>query len=188
MKSSLLLTYFISCFLLSNTVFSQSKSLTTLPSVIYLSKDKTIIQSTSDSDNHRILSKAVKAADLEDTLGQSGPFTIFAPSDSAFSKFSKDELDELFLSDNKKQLKALLKYHIVAGNLTASKILRALCRGEGKASFTTVQGAKINASMIGTDIILTDSFGNSAKITTADANQSNGVIHEIDSVILPSKI
>ena len=146
------------------------------------------METTNDSEHHKILLAAVKATDLEGVLGQSGPFTVFAPSDNAFSKFSEDELEALFLSDNKKKLKSLLTYHIVAGNLTASKILRALCRGEGKASFTTVQGTKINASMRGTDIILTDSFGNSAKITAADSNQSNGVIHEIDSVILPSKI
>lgn len=175
-------------FVLSNKTLAQNKTLTTLPAIIYLSKDKTIIESTSDSDNHKILLAAVKAADLEDVLGQSGPFTIFAPSDNAFSKFSKAELNSLFLSDNKKTLKSLLTYHIVAGNLTASKILRALCSGKGKASFTTVQGTKINASMQGTDIVLTDGFGNSARITAADSNQSNGVIHEIDSVILPSKI
>lgn len=183
-----LLALFVTLFVFSSQGFAQNKSLTTLPSAIYLSNDKTIIQSTTESENYKILIKAVKAADLEDILGQSGPFTIFAPSDTAFSKLTKDELNSLFLLDNKKQLKALLKYHIVAGNLTASKILLALSRGEGKTSFTTIQGAKINASISGTDIILTDRFGNSAKITEADLNQSNGVIHEIDSVILPSKI
>lgn len=188
MKSPLLtLCLAASCLLITNMV-AQNKPLTAFPSVLYLSKEKTIVETANDSDNHKILMAAVRATDLEDILGQSGPFTVFAPSDNAFSKFSQEELYRLFSSENKDQLKSLLMYHIVAGNLSASKILRALCSGKGKASFTTVQGTKINASINGTDIILTDVFGNMAKITTADSQQSNGVIHEIDSVILPSKI
>ncbi len=175
------------CFTLS--LFSQTKSLTVLtPSVYPVVNEKTIMETTGDSENHKILLAAVKAADLEKVLGQSGPFTFFAPSDNAFSKFSSEELKHLFNEDNKKVLKDLLTYHIVAGNLSASKMLRAMCSGRGSASFTTVQGAKITATMKGTDIILTDSLGNTAKITVADASQSNGVIHEIDTVILPTEL
>ena len=188
MKSPLLTLCLATCCLFTISIYAQNKSLTALPSILYLSKEKTIVESANDSDNHKILMAAVRATDLEEVLGQSGPFTVFAPSDNAFSKFSEEELYKLFSSENRKQLKSLLTYHIVAGNLSASKILRALCSGKGKASFTTVQGTKINASISGTDIILTDVFGNTAKITTADSKQSNGVIHEIDSVILPSKI
>ncbi|HUH46439.1 MAG TPA: fasciclin domain-containing protein, partial [Arenibacter sp.] len=119
------------------------------------------------------------------TLNEDGPFTIFAPSDRAFKKLSNDRIAALFLPENKKELLALLTYHMVAGNLTASKMLIAMSRGNGKASFTTVQGNKIFASMEGTDIVISDNFGNSAKIVAADFNQCNGVIHEIDSVILP---
>lgn len=150
--------------------------------------DNTIIESTEGSENHKTLYAAVRAADLEETLESDGPFTVFAPSDFAFKKLSKDKIAALLRPENKKELKAVLSYHIVAGNLTASKILKAMCRGAGTATFTTIQGDEISASMDGIDIVLTDRNGNSAKITTADANQCNGVIHVIDSVIMPKPI
>jgi uncharacterized surface protein with fasciclin (FAS1) repeats len=147
--------------------------------------ENSIIAGTAYSGNHITLLKAVKATNLDRILNEDGPFTIFAPSDKAFKKLSKDKMAALFLPENEKELLSLLTYHIVAGNLTASKMLLAMSRGNGKASFTTVQGNKIFVSMQGLDIVLTDNFGNSAKIITADSNQCNGVIHEIDSVILP---
>lgn len=147
--------------------------------------ENSIIESTAYSGNHITLLQAVRAVDLDRILNEQGPFTVFAPSDMAFNKLSRDKMAELFLPENKKELHSLLTYHIVAGNLTASKMLIAMSRGNGKASFTTLQGNKIFASMKGTDIIITDNFGNTAKITTADSNQCNGIIHEIDSVILP---
>lgn len=146
------------------------------------------MESTADSGYHDILFKVVKAANLDKILNEDGPFTVFAPSDMAFKKLSKVNLNELLLPENKKELFSLLTYHIVAGNITASKILKAMCNGNGKASLTTVQGDKIYASMEGLDIVLTDKSGNRARITSADSNQSNGVIHEIDSVILPSAL
>lgn len=167
---------------------AQTRSLSALSPTLYFSKEKTILESTVASENHKILLSAVQATDLEDVLEQRGPFTFFAPSDNAFSKFDKEELKALFNVENKKKLKALLSYHIVAGNLTASKILRALCQGSGTATFTTIEGAKVAVSMEGMDIVLTDSLGNKARITVADSNQKNGVIHEIDRVILPSKM
>lgn len=178
-------TCLLFCFNLS---LAQTSSLSTLSSSIYLEKGVSSISTALNSEGYKTLFAAVKAADLEDVLGMSGPFTFFAPSNNAFSQFTSEELKELFKEENKKKLKDLLTYHIVAGNLTASKILRAMCRGEGKATFTTVQGNKITATMRGTDIILADAHGNTAKITVADVGQSNGVIHEIDSVILPTKI
>lgn len=131
---------------------------------------------------------AVKATNMESILDQSGPFTIFAPSDKAFEKFSNAKIEELINSKDKTALKSLLTYHIVAGKLSASKILRAMCKGSGKASFTTIQGKKLVAHMEGYDIVLTDHLGNTARITVADVHQKNGVIHEIDSVILPSQM
>lgn len=148
-------------------------------------REYSIIESTAYSGNHITLLQAVKATNLDRVLNEDGPFTIFAPSDLAFKKLSKEKMAALFLPENKKELFSLLTYHIVAGNITASKMLLAMSRGNGKASFTTVQGNKIFVSMEGLDIVLTDNFGNSAKITTADSSQCNGIIHEIDSVILP---
>tara|TARA_R110002020_G_scaffold21009_1_gene71114 strand:+ start:83667 stop:84176 length:510 start_codon:yes stop_codon:yes gene_type:complete len=147
-----------------------------------------IAENTGNSDNHTFLLAAIKATDLEGLLDMEGPFTVFAPSDKAFEKLTPSKIDFLLMPENKKALRSLLTYHIVAGSISASKILSALCHGNGKTSFTTVQGTKITATMDGLDIILTDYLGNSAKIITADANQCNGVIHEIDGVILPQKI
>ena len=169
-------------FLISSIGFGQ----TSFKENSFLKKENSIIESTADSGHHYTLLEAVKAANLDKILNEDGPFTVFAPSDLAFKKLSQVDLKELLLPENKKELFSLLTYHIVAGNITASKILKALCNGNGKASFTTVQGDKIFASMDGLDIVLMDRAGNRAKITNADANQSNGVIHEIDSVILPN--
>jgi uncharacterized surface protein with fasciclin (FAS1) repeats len=167
--------------------FAQTKVLTTLPTGIYFENSEPSIKVAlnADPDHHKVLFDAFKAADMESLLELSGPFTVFAPTNNAFAKLSPHERKELFKDENRGKLKKVLSYHIVAGNLTASKILLALCRGKGKASFTTVQGAKIFATIDGTDIILTDGSGKQAKITAADSNQSNGVIHQIDGVISP---
>ncbi|WP_461444160.1 fasciclin domain-containing protein [Maribacter sp.] len=170
--------------------FAQSpiQSSESMPSLMRMDPEKSILKNTESSKNHQMLLAVMRASDLEEILGQSGPFTVFAPSDTAFEKLSKAKIDALLLPENKKELQSLMRYHIIAGNFSASKILKAMCRGAGKASFTTVQGDEITASMQGLDIILTDNLGNTARITTADYNQCNGVIHEIDSVIRPSKI
>ncbi len=170
--------------LTSFATFSQ----TSLASVNNDLLKKTIIRSTEESQIHKMLLAAVKAADLEETLAGDGPFTVFAPSDGAFNKMSADKIAELLRPENKRALKSFVTYHIVAGNLTASKILKAMCRGKGSASLTTVQGNELLATMDGLDIVLTDCFGNIARITSADSNQSNGVIHVIDSVILPNQL
>ncbi|WP_108422867.1 fasciclin domain-containing protein [Flagellimonas amoyensis] len=149
---------------------------------------KSIAQNANESDDHKILFAAVKATNLDDVLEESGPFTVFAPSDAAFQRFSQEKIEQLLNASDKTELKALLTYHIVAGQLTASKILRAMCQGNGKASFTTVQGKKLVAHLDGYDIVLTDPMGNTARITTADLNLKNGVVHEIDSVILPTQM
>jgi uncharacterized surface protein with fasciclin (FAS1) repeats len=139
--------------------------------------------------NHTILLSAVNATELGSLLQKSGPFTIFAPSDAAFEKFSSQKMSEMINAEDKRALKSLLSYHIVAGQLTASRMLRAIGRGNGVATFTTVQGKKLTAHLDGYDIVLTDPVGNTARITAADLNLENeGVVHEIDSVILPAQM
>ncbi|WBU88847.1 fasciclin domain-containing protein [Cellulophaga omnivescoria] len=147
-----------------------------------------IVENTQQSQTHKTLLAAMQGTDLEDLLRNDGPFTVFAPSDKAFSKMSAEKITELLKSENKKDLTSLLTYHIIAGKISASKILKAMCQGNGVATYTTIQGKKIVATMKGTDIILTDALGQSAKITAADAEQCNGVMHLIDSVILPKQI
>ncbi len=165
---------------------AQTTTLTSLSSGLYLENSAiTTLQSTISSDRHTMLYEAIKMADLEELLNRKGPFTFFAPSNTAFSRFNDEEWDALFKEENKQQLKQLLTYHMVAGNLTASKILQALCRGEGQTSFTTIQGTKLHAFIRGIDIVLRDAKGNEAIITSADASHSNGVVHQIDSIILP---
>ncbi|TDQ31587.1 fasciclin domain-containing protein [Zeaxanthinibacter enoshimensis] len=144
-----------------------------------------IVETTVESDKHKTLMAAVMAAGLADRLHSGGPYTVFAPSDEAFETLTEDRLKTLLRPENKKELKALLTYHMIAGKITASDILKAMCRGEGSASFTTLQGNKLRATMDGIDIVLTDCLGNSARITNADSDQCNGVIHVIDRVIAP---
>ncbi len=150
--------------------------------------DNTIISSTMQSRNHKTLYAAVRAADLLETLDGTGPYTVFAPSDLAFNKLSAGMINSLLRPENKEELQAMVTSHIVAGNISAAKILKAMCQGSGKAIFTTIKGEEITATMDGIDIVLTDSNGNRARITTADANQRNGVIHVIDCVFMPRRI
>ncbi|PRX54555.1 fasciclin domain-containing protein [Flagellimonas meridianipacifica] len=149
---------------------------------------KSIVSSAGASGNHSMLIAAVEATEIDEVLEKSGPFTVFAPSDAAFQRFSSDKLKQLMTSNDKSKLKSLVSYHIVAGKLTASRILKAMCRGNGKASFTTIQGKKLQAHMEGYDIVLTDPLGNTARIIQADVSQQNGIIHEIDSVIVPTSM
>lgn len=146
-----------------------------------------ILRTAATSEKYQTLLAIMIATDFKELMDHSGPFTVFAPSDYAFEKLSGTSLDDLMNPDNIKELKALMSYHIVAGKFSASKILKALSRGSGKTTFTSLQGDIITATMEGIDIVLSDSFGNSATIVVADANQQNGIIHEIDAVIRPEK-
>jgi uncharacterized surface protein with fasciclin (FAS1) repeats len=177
---------FLVLLLFSFNTIAQSISLSAL-SPVDLDSNSSILKSTESSENHTTLLTAMRAAELESILSYDGPFTVFAPSNLAFEKLSGTTVDELLHPENKKELLALMTYHIVAGNFSTSKILKAMCRGEGEATFITVNGEELKATMEGVDIILSDKFGNRAKITSADSNQCNGVIHEIDAVIRPSK-
>ncbi len=174
-------------FLFCNFGQSQDVVMAITPGIAHINSENSIAKSTMESGIHKTLIRAIKAANLEEILDSDGTFTFFAPTDQAFEKFSQEKLQSLIDSDNTKELRSLLTYHIVAGNFSAAMILKALCRGEGLTTFTTLQGNKITASMDGMDIILTDSFGNIAKIVKADANQCNGVIHAIDNVIFPQR-
>ena len=177
----LFLLLFIFTFFLTAQDPSSSNYQTSDPS-------KSIASNTGNNDNYSTLSAVLIATDLNEILDDEGPYTIFAPSNKAFDKLPKATRKSLLKPENKKKLYAMMTGHMVPGKLSASKILRKMCRGGGKASFTTVSGETITATMDGIDILLTDVTGHVARITVADSNQCNGVIHEIDSVILPIKI
>jgi len=147
---------------------------------------KNIIQNALNSDDHTTLVAAVKAASLVDTLESPGPFTVFAPTNEAFAKLPAGTVDTLLMADNKPMLTKILTYHVVAGKMDSKEIARAIKTGNGKAQLNTVSGGKLWASMQGKDLVLTDEKGDSAKVTIANVYQSNGVIHVIDTVLLPN--
>lgn len=146
---------------------------------------KNIVENAVNSKDHTTLVAAVKAAELVDVLMSKGPFTVFAPTNAAFEKLPSGTVETLLKPENKKLLQTILTYHVVAGKMNAKDLMAAIKKGNGKAVLNTVSGGKLTAWMKGNDIYLTDENGNSAKVTIADVNQSNGVIHVIDSVVTP---
>lgn len=137
---------------------------------------------------YHTLARAIALSDFQRVLEVSGPFTVFAPSDSAFLKLDGAVAARLMEPENRGILRNLVGYHIVAGELSASRILRALSRGSGTALFTTVQGEPLLASLEGTDIVLTDCSGAQARIVHADRAVENLVVHEIDAVVAPEAL
>lgn len=146
---------------------------------------KNIIENAVNSKDHTTLVAAVKAADLVEVLSSEGPFTVFAPTNAAFDKLPKGTVETLVKPENKEKLQAILKYHVVAGKWNAKDISKLIKKANGKATIETVNGGNITAWMKGKNLYITDENGNSAKVTIADVNQSNGVIHVIDAVLLP---
>lgn len=149
--------------------------------------NKNIIENAVHSKDHTTLVAAVKAADLVETLKGTGPFTVFAPTNAAFDKLPKGTVESLLKPENKKMLQTILTYHVVAGKMNSSDIAAAIKEGKGKATLKTVSGGTLTAWMKGKDLYVTDENGNKSKVTIADVNQSNGVIHVVDAVLLPKK-
>ncbi|MEO8557502.1 MAG: fasciclin domain-containing protein [Rhodospirillales bacterium] len=151
---------------------------------MYPSKD--IIDNAVNSADHKTLVAAVKAAGLVQTLKGKGPFTVFAPTDAAFNALPAGTVPTLLKPENKGKLTGVLTYHVVAGALTFDAIKAQIVAGGGKVVMKTVNGAALTASMNGPhNIVLTDAAGRTAHISTYDVIQSNGVIHVIDTVLLP---
>ena len=149
-------------------------------------KTKNIVENAVNSADHTTLVAAVKAAGLVDTLAGKGPFTVFAPVNSAFEKLPAGTVETLLKPENKAMLTKILTYHVVAGNFSAKDVMNAIKKGNGKAEFTTVSGGKLYAMMDGKNVVLMDEKGGRSTVTIADVRQSNGVIHVIDSVVLPN--
>ncbi|MFQ6599544.1 fasciclin domain-containing protein [Flavobacterium sp. C3NV] len=149
--------------------------------------NKNIIENAVNSKDHTTLVAAVKAADLVETLQSKGPFTVFAPTNAAFDKLPAGTVTTLLKPENKKMLQTILTYHVVAGKMNSSDIAKAIKAGKGKATLKTVSGGTLTAWMKGKDLYITDESGNDSKVTIADVNQSNGVIHVVDTVLLPKK-
>ncbi len=145
----------------------------------------TIVGVAAGNENFTTLVAAVKAAGLVETLNGNGPFTVFAPLNSAFDKLPEGTVKGLLKPESKKALTALLTYHVVAGEFKAADVLKAIKDNKGSFSITTVQGGKLTASLSGANVILTDENGNASKVVLTDVGASNGVIHAIDSVVMP---
>ena len=144
-----------------------------------------IIDNAVNSKDHTTLVAAVKAAGLVDTLKGAGPFTVFAPTNAAFAKLPAGTVDSLVKSENKATLTKILTYHVVAGTMDAKAIAKAIKAGRGKARLTTVQGETLTAAMMGKRLMLTDAKGGMSHVTIADVKQSNGIIHVVDTVLMP---
>jgi uncharacterized surface protein with fasciclin (FAS1) repeats len=148
---------------------------------------KNIIQNAINSKDHTTLVAAVKAAGLVDTLQGPGPFTVFAPTNAAFAKLPAGTVDALLKPEAKGKLTAVLTYHVVPGRLSAKDLMEAAKKNGGKAEFKTVEGEIITVESKGNNqLTIWDSKGNTSKVTIQNVFQSNGVIHVIDSVLLPS--
>ncbi|GAA0877856.1 fasciclin domain-containing protein [Algoriphagus jejuensis] len=146
---------------------------------------KNIVENAVNSSDHTTLVAAVKAAGLVETLQGKGPFTVFAPDNAAFTKLPAGTVETLLKPENKGQLTSVLTYHVVSGKMGSKEIAAAIKKGDGKATLTTVQGGTLTAWMKGKDLYLTDENGGQSKVTIADVWQSNGVIHSVDTVVLP---
>jgi uncharacterized surface protein with fasciclin (FAS1) repeats len=144
-----------------------------------------IIDNAVNSKDHTTLVTAVKAAGLVDTLKGAGPFTVFAPTNAAFEKLPKGEVDGLLKPGSKATLTKILTYHVVPGKQDAAAITKAIEAGGGKATFKTVQGGTLTAALDGKNVTLTDEKGGKSTVTIANVNQSNGVIHVVDTVLMP---
>jgi len=150
-----------------------------------MSMEKDIVDNAVNSKDHTTLVSAVKAAGLVETLKGEGPFTVFAPTNDAFGKVDKAALEGLMKPESKDKLKGILTYHVVAGKMDAEAVAEAIKKGDGKAELKTVAGGTLTASMDGDKVIITDENGGKSTVTIADVYQKNGVIHVVDTVLMP---
>ena len=146
---------------------------------------RNIVQNAMNSRDHTTLVAAVQAAGLVDTLSGPGPFTVFAPTNAAFDKLPAGTVDTLVTPANRPTLTRILTYHVVPGRLTAADLASRIRAGNGRATLTTVQGATLTVTQPGDRVIVTDAAGGASTVTTADVIQSNGVIHVVDTVLMP---
>ena len=147
--------------------------------------NKTIVANASAAPNLSTLVTAVKAAGLVDTLSGPGPFTVFAPTNDAFAKLPAGTVDTLTQPENKDQLTKILTYHVVPGKIDSKTLVKLIKKNGGTYEAATVQGEKLTFALDGANVKITDAKGGTAIVTTADVYQSNGVVHVIDSVLMP---
>lgn len=145
----------------------------------------TIVDVAASNDNFTTLVAAVKAADLVEVLNGKGPFTVFAPLNSAFDQLPEGTVDNLLKPENKETLSQILTYHVVSGEIKAADLIKAINDSNGSYLVNTVQGGQLTATLQDGKVILTDVKGNASKVVMTDVEASNGVIHAIDTVVMP---
>ncbi len=182
MKRIFLSVFVIAAMAFSSEVYAQKNPMVG-GAAMYPTKD--IVDNAVNSKDHTTLVAAVKAAGLVETLKTAGPFTVFAPTNAAFDKLPAGTVDMLVKPENKATLTKILTYHVVAGKMGSKEIAAAIKAGGGKAELTTVQGGKLWAWMDGKNLMLKDEKGGMSKVTIANVFQSNGVIHVVDTVLMP---
>lgn len=146
---------------------------------------KNIVENAANSKDHTTLVAALKAAGLVETLQSAGPFTVFAPTNEAFAKLPKGTVETLLMPENKETLTKILTYHVVPGKISSKDLVEMIAKNNGKFMAKTVEGQDLTFMLKGKDVYIQDAKGGSAKVTIADVNQSNGMIHVIDTVLMP---
>ncbi|MBS1527347.1 MAG: fasciclin domain-containing protein [Bacteroidetes bacterium] len=182
MKKLIIAVFAVAAIAIAPNTFAQTKMVG--GAAMYPTKN--IIENAVNSKDHTTLVAAVKAAGLVETLEGAGPFTVFAPTNEAFKKLPAGTVDNLLKPENKDMLVKILTYHVVAGRLSSEDLAAKIKEGDGKAELTTVQGGKLWAMMKGKKLYLVDEKGNKSWVTIADVNQSNGVIHVVNTVLMPN--
>lgn len=169
--------------IMSATFAQSEKTMTVGGAAMYPSKN--IVENAVNSKQHTILVTAVKAAGLVETLQGAGPFTVFAPTNKAFNKLPGGTVETLLKAENKEQLSTVLTYHVLPGKINSPALIGMIKKNGGKFTAKTVQGGELSFMMKGSNIIITDEKGGMSRVTIKDVNQSNGVIHVVDTVLLP---
>jgi uncharacterized surface protein with fasciclin (FAS1) repeats len=186
MKKSLFSLAFVALFsVAATTTVSAQATKTVMVGGAPMYPTKNIVENAVNSKDHTTLVAAVKAAGLVETLSSAGPFTVFAPTNEAFNKLPAGTVETLVKPENKATLTKILTYHVVAGRMTAADLMKAIKAGGGKATLKTVQGGTLTAMMKGKTIELKDEKGGMSTVTIADVMQSNGVIHVVNTVLMP---
>lgn len=173
----------LSVFVFNTTSFAQETGMAKDKSA---KKEGTIVDVASGNSNFSTLVTAVQAADLVGTLSSKGPFTVFAPTNDAFGKLPAGTVEMLVKPENKAALTKVLTYHVVAGKVSAKDVLGMIKKGNGTATIPTVQGGKLTARLDGDKVVLTDEKGGTSTVVMTDVKASNGYIHAIDTVVMPS--
>jgi uncharacterized surface protein with fasciclin (FAS1) repeats len=175
---------FVAAMMIANATFAQTEK-TVMVGGAEMYPSKNIVENAVNSKDHTTLVAAVKAAGLVETLQSAGPFTVFAPTNQAFEMLPAGTVSNLLKAENKPALTAVLTYHVVAGKYNASDLAKLIKVGNGTATIKTVVGQSLMVMMEGKKIAIKDASGGIAYVTIKDVNQSNGVIHVIDHVLLP---